>query len=136
MNYKGFRIENDPAYIWRIYSWGSHAGHNHVACWYVLDAEGKRVTGGYTSGNNTRSGTVDLARRKDAKAWVDGFCAYRDEPENRKPCADGTAVYAQSYAHKVSDTELQACFEAGYWESQRQSLRAAKAAAPNSTSSV
>ncbi|HGA2320483.1 TPA: hypothetical protein ACIRVE_005099 [Pseudomonas putida] len=119
MTYKGFRIENTPAYIWRIYCWGSHAGHNHVACWYVFDAEGKRVTGGYTSGNNTRSGTVDLARRKDAKAWVDGYCAYRDEPENRQLCANGTAVYAPHYARHVSDTELEASFDAGYWDAQR-----------------
>jgi hypothetical protein len=123
MNYKGFRIENDPAYIWRTYCWGSHAGHNHVACWYVFNAEGKRVTGGYTSGNNTRSGSVDLARRKDAKAWVDGYCAYRDEPEHREICANGTAVYAPTYALHALDTEQQASFDAGYWDAQRQIQR-------------
>lgn len=128
MIYKGFRIENTPAYIWRIYCWGSHAGHNHVACWYVFDAEGKRVTGGYTSGNNTRSGTVDLARRKDAKAWVDGYCAYQDEPENRQLCANGTAVYAPHYACHASDTEERASFDSGYWNAQRQAQRATKRA--------
>lgn len=128
MLYKGFRIENIPAYIWRIYCWGSHAGHNYVACWYVFDADGKRVTGGYSSGNNTRSGTVDLARRKDAKAWVDGFLAIQNEPENRRICADGTAVYSPTYARHVEDTELQACFDAGYWEPQRRRPRSATTA--------
>lgn len=126
MIYKGFRIENTPAYIWRIYCWGSHAGHNHVACWYVFDAEGKRVTGGFTPGNNTRSGSVDLARRKDAKAWVDGYCAYRDEPENRKVCGNGTAEYGPTNSRQALDTEQQASFDDGYWHSQWQAQRAAK----------
>lgn len=127
MTYKGFRIENSPAYVWRIYCFGSHAGHNHVACWYVFDAEGQRVTGGFTSGNNTRSGMADLARRKDAKSWVDGYCAFRDEPHNRKICGDGIAVYAPLYApgHErlIGDHAMQACFEAGYWASQLRCKR-------------
>ncbi|MFJ7313480.1 hypothetical protein ACIQVE_12045 [Pseudomonas sp. NPDC098747] len=88
-----------------------------------------QVTGGFTSGNNTRSGTVDLARRKDAKAWIDGYCAYRDEPENRQVCGNGEAVYAPTYGHHSRDTELQASFDAGYWVAQRrQAQRAAKSA--------
>ncbi|MBJ2286643.1 MULTISPECIES: hypothetical protein [Bacteria] len=128
MTYKGFRIVNTPAYIWRIYCWGSHAGHNNVACWYVFDAEGKQVTGGYTAGNNTRSGTVDMARRKDAKAWVDGYCAYRDEPENRQVCGNGAAVYAPTHGKNHRDSELQASFDAGYWDAQRPTRRVAKSA--------
>ncbi len=46
MTYKGFRIENLPGYIWRTFGWGSHAEHNHVACWYVFVSEGKKVTVG------------------------------------------------------------------------------------------
>lgn len=119
MIYKGFRIENNPAYIWRIYCWGSHANHNHVACWYVFDVDGKRMTGGYTSGNNTKSGTVDFPRRKDAKAWVDGYLAYLNEPENRKLCANGYAVYAPHYSTHAKDAELRCSFEDGYWRAQK-----------------
>lgn len=118
MDYKGFRILNQPAYIWRIYCWGAHAGHNHVSCWYVFDMEGKKISGGYTSGNNTRSGAVDLARRKDAKAWIDGYCAYRDEPENRQVCPSGLIVYAPTYGQNCSDTQMRESFDAGYFKAQ------------------
>lgn len=125
MNYRGFRIENEPAYIWRIYCWGSHAGHNHVACWYVYDAEGKRVAGGYSSGNNTRSGSVHIARRKDAKAWVDGYLAYHDEPENRKVLGNGYTVHAPTYCSPRAvtgrDEEEQANFDGGYFRAQSPS---------------
>ena len=130
MTYMGFRIVNTPAYIWRIYCWGSHAGHNHVACWYVFDAEGKRVTGGFTSGNNTRSGTVDLARRKDAKAWVDGYCAFHNEPENRALTADGIAVHEPTYGklNPLRDSTEQGAFDAGYWDAQKRTRQTAKSA--------
>ena len=38
MNYKGFRIENQPAYVWRMYCWHSIAGHNYIPCWYIFDS--------------------------------------------------------------------------------------------------
>lgn len=121
MHYRGFRIENEPAYLWRIYCWGSHADHNNVACWYVYDAEGKRVAGGYRSGNNCKSGSVDLARRKDAKAWVDGYLAFHDEPENRKVLGNGYTVHAPTYcaARTGRSEEEQGAFEAGYSRAQR-----------------
>ncbi|HBO2241647.1 hypothetical protein [Pseudomonas aeruginosa] len=122
MIYRGFRIENERAYIWRTYCWGSHAGHNWVACWYVYDAHGKRVAGGYDSGNNTRSGSAHMARRKDAKAWVDGYHAYRDEPENRKTLGNGYIVHAPTYCNlrNERDDNAQAWFEHGYQQSQRK----------------
>ncbi|EQM71634.1 hypothetical protein QYE80_21480 [Pseudomonas tohonis] len=121
MNYRGFRIENQPAYIWRIHCWGQFADHNHVPCWYVYDANGKCVAGGYDSGNNTRSGSANIPRRKDAKAWVDGFHAYLDEPENRKVIGNGCTIHAPTYCNPRpgrSDEE-QAHFEHGYQIAQR-----------------
>ncbi|MBH3307942.1 hypothetical protein I5P84_00550 [Pseudomonas mosselii] len=119
MLYKGFRIENNPAYIWRIYCWGAHSGHNHVACWYVLDAEGKRLAGGYDAGNNTRSGRANIPRRKDAKAWIDGWHAFLGEPQHRK-CAGHGFVYGASYGAPGVDSEMRANFDEGYWEAQRR----------------
>lgn len=122
MNYKGFRIENEPAYVWRMHCWNAHADHNHIACWYVFDADGKRVAGGYSSGNNTQSGSAHIARRKDAKAWVDGYLAYHHEPENRKALANGTVVHATSYGDVscCRDEREREAFDAGYWTAQRQ----------------
>ncbi|EMY3672604.1 hypothetical protein [Pseudomonas aeruginosa] len=120
MEYRGFRIENEPAYLWRMYCWRQHAGHAYVACWYVYDAEGNRVAGGYDGGNNTRSGSVHIARRKDAKAWVDGFHAYHDEPENRKVIGR-YIVHAPTYASPRTgrSEEEQGAFEAGYFRAQK-----------------
>lgn len=120
MEYRGFRIENEPAYIWRIYCWGQFAGHNYVPCWYVYNAEGKRVAGGYDSGNNTRSGSANLARRKDAKAWIDGWHAFHDEPENRKTLANGHVVHGPTFAavRCPRDDGAQAWFEHGYDKAQ------------------
>ena len=127
MKYQGFRIENEPAYLWRIYCWGQHADHSNVACWYVYDADGKRVAGGFTSGNNTRSGSVYIPRRKDAKAWVDGYLAYHNEPENRKVLRNGCAVHEPTYCNPCpgrSEGEQQA-FEAGYYHAQKPAKAAA-----------
>lgn len=118
--YKGFRIENIPAYIWRTYCWGSHAGHNYVDCWYVFDAQGRKVAGGYDAGNNTRSGKANLARRKDARAWVDGWHAFHDEPENRRRLASGFIVHEPTYTnHRSELAEQQAWFEHGYQCAQK-----------------
>lgn len=118
--YKGFRIENIPAYIWRTYCWGSHSGHAYVACWYVFDDKDRKVSGGYDSGNNTRSGHANLARLKDAKAWVDGWHAFHDQPENRMRLDNGFIVHAPTYAQHRSDlAEQQAWFEHGYQYAQR-----------------
>lgn len=122
MNYRGFKIENRPAYIWRMYCFKQHAGHSHVACWYVQDAQGKQVAGGYDAGNNTRSGSAKLARRKDAKAWIDGFHAYQDEPDSRKTVGR-YVVHGPSYASSSRDhgrdDDQQAWFEEGYQFAQR-----------------
>ena len=119
MNYRGFRIENEPAYIWRLYCWAQFANHSHVPCWYVYDATGKRVAGGYDAGNNTRSGSANLARRKDAKAWVDGWHAFRDEPDNRVRLPNGFVVHGPTYgSHRDSRSESDAWFEHGYIAAQ------------------
>jgi len=130
MNYKGFRIENQPAYVWRMYCWHSHAGHNHIPCWYVFDAEGKQVTGGYDSGNNTRSGSADIPRRKDAKAWIDGYLAYKNEPENRQETAHGHCFYTPATKARLKgyDHEQQQFFDGGYWKAHKEDRRAKKTA--------
>lgn len=128
MNYRGFRIENEPAYIWRTSCWGQFANHNHVACWYVYDATGKRVAGGYDSGNNTRSGSANIPRRMDAKAWVDGYLAFHNEPENRAVVAGGYCVHAPTYGKPCagrSKEEMQAFFECGYHYAQKPAKAAA-----------
>lgn len=122
MEYRGFRIENEPAYIWRSYCWGAHYDHAHVACWYVYNLAGQRVAGGFSAGNNTRSGSAHIARRKDAKAWVDGFKAYQDEPENRKVLSNGYAVHEPTYCSPCPgrSEQEQGAFEAGYFQAQRK----------------
>lgn len=130
MNYKGFRIDNQPAYVWRMHCWNAHADHNWIACWYVFDAEGKRVTGGYDSGNNTRSGSAGIPRRKDAKAWIDGYLAYRSEPENRKETAAGHCFYLPATERRLKgyDHEQQQFFDSGYWKAHQEDRRAKKTA--------
>lgn len=120
MDYRGFKITNEPAYIWRTYCWGSHAGHNHVPCWYVQDATGKRVVGGFYAGNNTRSGYANVPRRKDAKAWVDGFLAFANEPENRELTKAGFYIHGPTYGlrNHERDEEQQAFFDEGYYQAQ------------------
>lgn len=127
MNYKGFQIENIPAYVWRMHCFRQDAGHNHIACWYVSDAEGKRVAGGYSAGNNTQSGRADLARRKDAKAWVNGYLAYHNEPENRVITANGIAVHGPSYSTHIpgQDHDERSAFDCGYWCAQKIKRKAA-----------
>lgn len=130
MNYKGFRIENQPAYVWRMYCWHAHSGHNHIACWYVFDEEGKQVAGGYNSGNNTRSGYADIPRRKDAKAWIDGYLAYKNEPENRQETAHGHCFYLPATKARLKgyDHEQQQFFDGGYWKAHKEDRRAKKTA--------
>ncbi|MBG5537661.1 hypothetical protein [Pseudomonas aeruginosa] len=88
----------------------------------MYDAEGKRVAGGYQSGNNTRSGSVNLARRKDAKSWVDGFHAFTDEPDNRKVIGNGYIVHGPTYCNPRPgrDDSQQAWFEHGYECAQKR----------------
>lgn len=122
MNYKGFRIEKEPAYVWRLTCFRQFADFSWIACWYVYDAEGKRVAGGYDSGSNVRSGQANIPRRKDAKAWVDGYLAFRNEPGNRKEIRDGYFVYAPYFTARdtTRDEEERAHFEGGYWRAQKR----------------
>lgn len=63
-------------YLWRLYCWNQHADHNWVTCWHVEDADtGEQLAGGHDRGNNTRSGSANLPRKKDAAAWRDGYLA-------------------------------------------------------------
>lgn len=80
MVYKGFEIYKVRAYVWRLYCWSQFANYAYIDSWIVRDAEtGKHLYGGHRSGNNTSSGYALLARRKDAKAFVDGYVAGPDE---------------------------------------------------------
>lgn len=65
-------------YVWRIGPFGnaSLSSHNHITCWHVDNAKtGNRFEGGHKQGNNCQSGSAVFARKKDAKAWADGFMA-------------------------------------------------------------
>jgi len=65
---------NRPAYVWRVYALGMGAIHGNIPCWYVVDTEiGEDIVGGYDNGNNSRSGSAYLSRKRDAQAWLDGY---------------------------------------------------------------
>jgi hypothetical protein len=69
-----YRIENRPAYVWRMHCWNQHAAHAWIPCWYVIDAEtGAVVAGGHEDGANWRSGSATFSRKRDAQAWLAGY---------------------------------------------------------------
>lgn len=124
MIYKGFKISNERAYVWRLALWGSCAHHNWIASWHIEDSEGKRVAGGHYSGNNTKSGFADIPRRKDAKAWVDGYRAYHDNPSDRRTAHNGHTVHrsTEEWKRDGRDEDQQAFFESGYHRAYRETL--------------
>lgn len=72
-----FTITKTREYVWRIGPFGDSAlsSHNHITCWHVEDESGNRIAGGHSQGSNCRSGEAVFARKKDAKAWADGYAA-------------------------------------------------------------
>lgn len=66
-------VVNNPAYVWRVNSLGMGEHHNYIPCWYIIDNEGTVLDGGYSSGNNCRSGYARLHRKKDAMALAQGL---------------------------------------------------------------
>jgi len=69
-------VVKKEAYVWGLSNFGQHEHHRHIPCWYVINSETQEVlTGGFSRGNNTRSGKADIPRRKDAKAWMEGYQA-------------------------------------------------------------
>ncbi len=68
------------AYVWRVNSLGMGEHFNHIPCWYVVDKDTDEViSGGYNSGSNYQSGSANIPRRKDAKAFIDGYNAAQGE---------------------------------------------------------
>lgn len=119
MLYRGFKIENERAYVWRLNCWGQHADLNYIPCWYVYDAEGRKIAGGYFGGNNCQSGRADIARAKDAKALVDGLLAWDAEPENRFQVARGF-IHKPTYDNFSLDERIANAFNEGYALAQRR----------------
>ncbi len=66
-------VVNNPAYVWRVNSLGMGEHHNYIPCWYIVDSEGNILDGGYSSGNNCRSGHANFPRKKDAMAVAKGL---------------------------------------------------------------
>jgi len=70
-------IEKRQDYIWKCYNFGHDYNMDFQTSWYVVDTDTNTVMdGGCHSGNNTKSGHVLNERKKDAKAWLDGFNAF------------------------------------------------------------
>lgn len=98
------KIEKRQDYIWKCYCFGSHYNMDHAVSWYVVDADtGEVMDGGCQSGNNTHSGHVYNERKKDAKAWLDGFLAYQNdttilrEERVKRTREDGHEYYNNMY---------------------------------------
>lgn len=70
------KIVKKEAYVWRVNSLGMGEHHGYIPCWYVVDKNTDEIiSGGYRSGNNYQSGTANIPRKKDAKAFIDGYLA-------------------------------------------------------------
>ena len=66
------KIENREARIYKSYCWNAYFEAAYSPCWYVLDAEGNVLEGGFGRGSNCRPGYVTFATRREAKAWALG----------------------------------------------------------------
>ncbi len=78
-------IVKKPAYVWRVNSLGMGEHFAHIPCWYVVDADTNEIIeGGYRSGNNYQSGSAYMPRKKEAKAFIDGYNAQEgsENPHN------------------------------------------------------
>ncbi|PSV00343.1 hypothetical protein [Photobacterium kishitanii] len=108
------------AYVWRVHSLGMGATLNHIPCWYVVDKDTDEVlAGGYKSGHNCQSGNADIPRRKDARAFIDGYNAEVDSSNPHKDVTR-TIVMFGSYAMpnyertiKGADSETESWWEYG-----------------------
>ncbi len=120
MKYKGFTIDKEHAYVWRVVLWGSSSHHNWIPAWSVRDESKRVVLGGHFQGNNTKSGYANVPRRKDAKAWVDGFRSFHDEPKERRVTVRGEIVHSSTHELRTDgrDEGEQAFFESGYHKAQ------------------
>ena len=65
-----YEIRKERGYVWRVGGFNADAWLNWVWGWSVY-LDGKRVAGGFESGNNTRSGRPVFPRKRDAQAWLD-----------------------------------------------------------------
>jgi hypothetical protein len=74
---RNLKVVKTEEYMWRSYCWNQHHGYAYVTCWWVRDADtDELILGGYNNGNNTRSGSVFIERKRDAKAFIDGYSAF------------------------------------------------------------
>ena len=73
-------IKKETPYLWRVNSAFSQVSHNHVDSWIVEDADtGEILIGGHTQGNNCRSGSVGVERKKHAVAFIAGYHAFEQD---------------------------------------------------------
>lgn len=63
-------------YVWRKNLGGAH--HGWMEAWNVTDASGNMLAGGYEGGSNVKSGRATLARKSWAKAFIEGWRAFRE----------------------------------------------------------
>ena len=62
--------------MWRVSTGARTVCIKPVACWFVVDHNtGEIVKGGYDLGHEDHSGASYIPRRKDAKAFIDGYNA-------------------------------------------------------------
>ena len=114
MTQRKLKIEKTREYVWRVFHFGSGAHHNWITCWHVVDADtGERLTGGYSQGNNTRSGYAEIERKKDAKAFIDGYEAATRGEVNYTSGHIGPYVRLTKEQRRGLDSEQQEQFKHG-----------------------
>lgn len=111
---------NIPAYVWRVHAWGMGENHNYIPCWYVIDKDTNEIIlGGFNSGNNFQSGSAYIPRRKDAKAFIQGFLASDDDTnphadvEKVKVNLGSVGYFDYKRTLKGADKETEAFWESG-----------------------
>lgn len=73
---RNLEITKTREYVWCLRNFRQDAGFTHITCWHVIDADtGEMVVGGHRRGSNSQSGKAYIPRKKDAKAFIEGYHA-------------------------------------------------------------
>lgn len=103
-------------YVWRVYNFGSDASHNHIDVWWVLsineNGPDEVLAGGYTQGNNTKSGSAMIERRRDAMAWARGYLVGLEADDSAFRLSD-YPMYLGRNPYKATSESVRQVFQPG-----------------------
>lgn len=122
-------VVKKPAYVWRVHSWGLGENFNHIPCWYVIDKNTDEIiAGGYHSGSNVQSGRAFIPRKKDAKAFIDGYLSAKEaanphsEFERGFEAIGNYRIPTNKRVFKGADDETEAFWDEGHDYIERGTL--------------